>query len=1044
MLPTKVRESPSARRIRVPLTGLRAREELAERVERALAAQPGIVEVHASARTGRVALHYTDRSAAHAALQRIPELLAEPVGVGKEPAPARQRRQGEEERRERPPAGRFRRIERGQVRKPAHPAAARGKRGAARAPDAAPPTPREPWHALSPQETLQKLESQPEGLTHAEANRRQREVGPNEIETVTTRSPLRIVADQFANLPSGLLLGTSAASLLLGDYYDAVAIALVGGVNAGVGYRVEAKNEELLASWRRLEAGKATVLRDGEPHEIPSADLVPGDILLVRSGDVVAADARILESERLQCDESSLTGETEPRPKSSDPMPAETPLAERSSVLFKGMPVLSGNGRAVVVATGPHTFLAHLRRMVEEDSASQTPLQSKLDDLGRRATYLGASASVLAAIPLLLRGQPVASVVRGSVALGVAAIPEGLPVVATAALVRSMKRMRNRGMVVRRMSAAETLGGVTVVCADKTGTLTRNEMVLECMDVGRRTLTGPEWPATQPDPLGDSLSLMLAAAVLNSELEFHQDHANEEEDADYQSHQAHHDGNRGGGGEGLRVTGSSTERALYDTLVSSGLDIHPLLRRFPRKTLQERTTERHFVTSMHGDTEGSGGLAFLKGAPEQVVYLCDHLAGYDGSDEEELDDRLREAWVVRNEELAGQGLRVLAIAWRPVGSPEGDPPEGGYTLLGMVGLRDPLREDAVQAVREATAAGIRTVILTGDQQATASAVSRELGLEGEALDGHEICRQVERGERRALERLRGTAVVSRVSPADKVAIVRALRDAGEIVAMAGDGVNDAPALKAADVGIAVGAGASDLARQTADVVLEHAELRAILAAVGEGRIVQHNLRWTIRFLFATNLSEVSLVLGAGVLGHQPLRPLQLLWINLLSDTFPALGLAMEPGEPDVLQRPPASPDEPVLSRQATREVARDGVLMGALGGAAYALGGPTTSFATLTAAQLSYTFACRRPGVPPPPRLLQTVGGAAALQVFALAFPPLRRALHLGAPSLLPWAGFVVGSLMPTVLHRTGARRRRLAPLGAVDHGEDRPIDTER
>jgi Ca2+-transporting ATPase len=592
---------------------------------------------------------------------------------------------------------------------------------------------------------------------------------------------------------------------------------------------------------------------------------------------------------------------------------------------------------------------------------------------------------------------------RSAVALGVAALPEGLPLVATAALVRSMQRMHQRGMVVRRVASAEALGGITVICTDKTGTLTYNQMRLEVLDLGRGPLAPSALQAKPDRVLEDAATLALAAGLLNSDVDMHRE------------------------GKQVVVSGSSTEQALVSAAHAAGLDGAMLRQAFPRRELQERSEGVHYVVSLHGAPDG-GEVAFMKGAPEQVLGLCERdLYG-------PLDAASRQRLLDRNEELADQGLRVLALAWRRI-EPGDELPPDGYTLIGLAGLKDTLRKGAADSIRQARGAGIRTVILTGDQAHTATAIAREVGLEGSALGPVELEQLLPQSDGKLLETLDRVAVLARVTPEHKVALVRALRERGERVAMAGDGINDAPALKAADVGIAVGASATDLTRQVADVVMSSEDLRTIIAAVGEGRIVQDNLRRTMRYLFATNFSELTLVVAAALLGlAEPLSPLQLLWLNLLTDTLPGVALALEPGDPDILDRPPAPPDAPLLSASITRSILRDGVLLAGMGAAGWMLGGPTQAFGMLTAAQLGYAAVCRAPRqvrtrspAHEDQRFAAFVGGSAALQLAALTVSPLRRILGMPAPSVLTLGGFAAGLVLPKLLASGGGHLPRHA-----------------
>jgi Ca2+-transporting ATPase len=456
-------------------------------------------------------------------------------------------------------------------------------------------------------------------------------------------------------------------------------------------------------------------------------------------------------------------------------------------------------------------------------------------------------------------------------------------------------------------------------------------------------------------PTADRASLLLAAGLLNS-------------DVDVQRR----------GHDGLDISGSSTERALVTAATHAGLDGTRLRAAHPTCVLHERRPGVHYVVSEHP------GFDLIKGAPEQVLALCDR----------EWDAPLE------LDRLASKGLRVLALAWRKKGEPR-------FAYLGLVGLRDPVRAGAAEAVAEARKAGIRVILLTGDHRRTAEAVAREVGLDGETIEGGEIPGRIAR-----------VAAIARATPADKLAVVEALRARGEVVAMAGDGINDAPALKVAHVGIAVGRDATDLARHVADVVLANDDLRSILAAVAEGRVVQDNLRRAIRFLFATNLSELALMLAAAVAGaDEPLTPMQLLWINLLSDTLPALALALEPGERSVLARPPAPPDAPILSRPLERRVLHDGLWLASAGAAGAIAGGPPLAFGVLSGAQLSYTLACRAADHPPDPRFAKLWGSTIGVQALALGFAPLSRLLGLRRPGLA-LGGFCAGAALPWLAHR--------------------------
>ncbi len=931
-----VRHAPRARRLRLEVAGLRGRSRLARRLERELTESDwGIDAVTADPRSGRVLIRYAPDAEILDHLQTV------------EPSVSRRR--------------------------------AHRRRGGDSDPDA-------PWHALDLEELYARIGTSRNGLSLEEAGRRRALHGPNAVAEAEPRSRLAVLGSQLSSLPAALLTGSSGLSLLAREYIDAGAILSAVGLDAGIGYWIERQNELLLASWRRLEAGEARVLRQGPIRKVPAADLTVGDAVVLRAGDTVPADLRIIESHRLSCDEAVLTGESEPRDKGTQPCEEEAPLAERSCMLFAGTTVASGRTRAVVTAIGEQTEMARIRRLIEAERAPTTTFERRLEGLGVAVSLGGAASGAAAATIAILRRRSPSVALRDAVALGVAAIPEGLPIVSTSALLQSMKRLRERGMVVRRLVSAETLGGVTVVCADKTGTLTQNVMRVEEFDIGRGAID-VESLQVEPEKLfDDPPSLTLAGAALNCDVELH------------------------GSGADLSVSGSPTEKAIVTAAQAAGLDCRSLFRAYPRRKLRERGDGAHYVMSLHESREGEH-IAFVKGAPEQVVGFCSNELG------RPLDAEGRLSLAERNHAMARRGLRVLAVAWRRFAADRPEELDGDFTLLGLIGLRDPLRPVAAETVRVARRAGIRTVIATGDQHRTAESVARAVGLEGEVIDGAEMMRLLRSDGAEARERIRHLAAISRVTPSQKAELVRALREAGDVVAMAGDGVNDAPALRAADVGIAVGSRASDVAREAADIVLASEDLDSILHAVGEGRLVQDNLRRAIRYLLATNLSEIVIALSTASLGARPpFTPLRLLWLNLLSDTLPAVALGLEPADGDLLARPPAPPDAPLVSADARRQIVRDGLGMAGLGVLGLALGGPAACLSAVVGSQLGYALGCRAPGAPPSERFSLMVGGTAGLHLAAIALPPVRSAfrfspalslaelLAFGAGFAIPWA----------------------------------------
>ncbi|HEY5922044.1 MAG TPA: cation-transporting P-type ATPase, partial [Kofleriaceae bacterium] len=853
----------TCRRLRIEVSSLLGNAELASKLEHSVGARPGVVRASANPRSGRMLIEYAHDAAVVHELEKF------------------------------------------------------ARSGQARRRSAGMSATETSWHAQSVDVVADILRADlRDGLSIADAAARLDAIGANLIDGEAPPSRLALLARQVTNLPTVLLLGSTVISLLLGDFIDAAAIVTVIGLNAGIGYRVERHSAALLAAWHVAEIGDCEVIRGGSVRRVPSSELVPGDLIIIAAGSTVCADARVIEAHRLAADEAALTGESEPASKSPEPADADAMLADRRSMLYRGTSIASGTCRAIVVATGGATEIASVQRLAAASRAPAGGLERRLAALSSRLAWAGMAAAGLAGLASLAWGRHPIAILRECVALGVAAIPEGLPVTATTTLVRAMAHMRARGVIVRRMATAETLGGVTIACIDKTGTLTENRMHVEVISmldgheprrIGRDAVKAPHVAAVN-GPLG----ALIVAGVLNSDLVYQQNALR------------------------LEIVGSATECALVRLAEHAGLEPLVLNGRWPRKRLFERDGQVSYVISEHEDD-----LECIKGAPEQVVPLCG------------LPPSVEARVLAENEALASDGLRVLAIGWRAGGN------GNHWEYLGLVGLRDPLREGAAEAVLTAASAGIRTVMLTGDQRATAESIARHAGLEGDVIDGRELATLLAAPD--AAHRLRRIAAIARVTPADKVAVVEALRGAGEIVAMIGDGINDAPALRAADVGVAVGARSSDLARQTADVVLESEDLRSVLAAVAEGRAVQDNLRRSIRFQAAGNFGEILLSLGTALAGQPLISSLGLLWINLLTDTLPGLALALEPTEAGLLERPPVRPGAPILDREDWKRVARHGAMIAGTSGLAAALGGPLAAFGAVGSTQFGYAATCRAP-----------------------------------------------------------------------------------
>ncbi|WP_162906556.1 cation-translocating P-type ATPase [Algihabitans albus] len=828
------------------------------------------------------------------------------------------------------------------------------------------------WHLRPAAEVLSALETSAEtGLTEDRARLLFRRVGPNVLVESKTRSPVAILLDQVVNLPTGLLLGSAAVSAATGGLLDAGAIAIVSLVNAAIGFATERDAERTISSLSSVAAADAAVLRSGRQRQVPMPEVVPGDILMLSPGAMIAADGRLLRAQSLSLDESLLTGESLPSGKTAGLLlELNLPLGERSNLVFKGTAVTGGSGRAVVTATGQATEIGRIQALAGEARPPETPLQQQLAEMDRTLIWLSLAACAGMVGIGLLRGYGSAQMLKSAISLAVAAIPEGLPTVATVTMALGIRDMRRHKAVVRRLDAIETLGAVGAVCFDKTGTLTENRMVAQQVDCGET-----------------ALPRLLQVCALNNEVEI---------DAEGRRH------------------GSATEKALLDLAEARGLDIERVRSDAPLLETQHRSETRRWMTTRH---RAAGGTEFLtvKGSPDEVLGLCGRMA--DGAP---LGETERAQVLEANRRMGAEGLRVLAFAEGDA-SPRSEAGPAGLRWLGLVGLADPVRPEMAELMASFHAAGIRTVMITGDQTATAYTIAKQLNLSQggpvEILEGTELDKLDPEILRALAER---THVYARVSPANKLQIVQALQAGGQVIAMTGDGINDSPALRAADIGLAMGSG-TPAAHEVADLVLQDDRLTTMHVALGEGRTIYRNIRKAIRFLLSTNLSEILVMLGATALRlGQPLTPMQLLWINLVSDVFPGLGLALEPEDRRVLSEPPRDPKAPILSRDDFREVATEGAVMTATALAANLLvrglagEGPRASGATfvaLTAGQLLHALSCRSETqslwrgerLPPNPTLNRTMLALGLLTAGALALPWSRRLLGVTGMTAADW-----------------------------------------
>jgi len=766
-------------------------------------------------------------------------------------------------------------------------------------PDAPVESRRDDWHATPAESALQALDAGPDGLSGTEAARRLETYGPNRLPAAQGRSTLRRLLAQFDNLLIYVLIGAAGVTALLGHAIDAAVILLVVVVNTSVGFIQEGRAERALDAIRDMLTPHASVVRDGRRTSIDAGAVVPGDIVLLEAGDRVPADVRILRARNLRIEEAVLTGESVPVEKSPAAVAPDASLGDRTGMAFSGTLVTGGQGSGVAVATGSGTELGRISRMLGSVEELTTPLVRQMNLLARRLTLviLAASAAIFA-FGVFVRDYAPAEMFLAAVAVAVASIPEGLPAVMTITLAIGVQRMAARRAIIRRLPAVETLGAVSVICTDKTGTLTRNEMTVRSVAThsGQYEVTGVGYEprgairsgGKDVDPAQTApLAELTRAALLCNDAALHRTD------------------------EGWAVDGDPMEGALAAFAIKAGLDEHDDRVRWRRADEIPFDAEHRFMATLHHGHAGGDRFVVVKGAPERIIGMCSHARGADGDVPIAPDD-----WHRRVEALAADGQRVLALATRPApGMHElafGDV-EGGLVLLGLVGLIDPPREEAIAAVADCRAAGIGVKMITGDHAATARAIAAQLGLE--KTDSVATGQELEGLDDPALRRrVVETDVFARTSPEHKLRLVAALQAEGAVVAMTGDGINDAPALKRADVGIAMGRKGTEAAKEAAGMVLTDDNFASIAAAVREGRTVYDNLKKTIAFLLPINGGEAFAIVAAILLGWAlPITPLQILWVNMVSSVALAMTLAFEPTEKGAMRRPPRPADEPLLS-----------------------------------------------------------------------------------------------------------------------------------
>ncbi len=870
-------------------------------------------------------------------------------------------------------------------------------------------------HAFPENEVLAALRAVPaSGLDEEDVRARRAEYGPNLLAHRRPVTAFAILIGQLASPVVLLLAAAAAVSLAYGQMVEALAIGAVLLLNTMIGYLTESRAIRSMEALRKLGTVTTRIRRAGRITEVPAQDLVPGDIILLEGGDIVTADLRLIEAPNLAADESALTGESVPVEKAVAQVAAATPIADRDCMAFKGTAITRGGGIGVVVGTGMRTELGRISALVAEAKPERSPLERQLDRLARHLIWVTLALCAAIGAVGIASGEDLFLMVEAAIALAVAAIPEGLPIVTTMALARGMWRMARKNALIERLAAVETLGATTLIFTDKTGTLTENRLsarriVLESGDFPLGDVSKIHEATGGPDQLDPILLQALTVAVLcnNAELP---------------------SGDR-------PASGDPVELALLRAGQAGGLGHAALIDRYPRIGGIAFESETAMMATVHRD--GNAVMTLVKGAPEAVLQMSSKMLGVDG--EALLGDAEQSAWLTRTRELAEDGLRVLAVAMKREATPATHP-YADLTFLGLIGLEDPPRADVPDAIRACHNAGIRVVMITGDHAVTARKIAAAIGLaddeatviEGRALKPLEELTEIER------RRLLGAQIFARVSPAKKLELIALHQAEGEVVAMTGDGVNDAPALKKADIGVAMGMRGTQVAKQAAAIVLTDDAFATIVHAIREGRIIFRNIQRFVAYLLSCNLSEI-LVVGLAVLAGLPLPllPLQILFLNLVTDVFPAFALGVGAGDATVLQRPPRDPRKPILTRSVWFLIVIAGLAITATTLAGFILARTwlglvgdatvTVSFLVLAFAQLWNVFNMRDPRVPLSkcdivrnPFVWAALSGCTLLLVLVVHIPPLAGALHLSPLPMQVWGVVVLLSLLPVVVVQAG------------------------
>jgi len=872
-------------------------------------------------------------------------------------------------------------------------------------------------------EAMRELNAKMDGLSSEEVQKRLEEFGPNELKKEKGKSPVRLFLEQFTDILIIILLVATALSMVIGEFYDAIVIIAIVMACAVLGFTQEYKAEKALEALKKMTAPTATVLRDGKEMQLETRDLVPGDIILLYTGDKVAADARLIEAINMKTDEAPLTGESTPVNKNVKPLPEETIVSDRRNTLFTGTVVVYGRGKAVVTSTGMNTEFGKIAKMVQVTEDEETPLEKRMGHVGKWIGILSVAVCAVVAIFGIYKGREILDMVLWAISLAVAAVPEALPAVVTGALAVGMYRMARENAIVRRLPAVETLGCTSVICADKTGTMTKGEMTVQRIYVNDKALkvrgVGYEpqgeflFEDKKLDPTKEKeLYILLKAATLCNDAKL------EKEEGQW------------------IVKGDPTEGALVVAAAKADLWKEEIEKEEPRINEIPFSSERKRMTTMH-EAYGKSKIAYMKGAPEIVLEKCTKV--YTNGKLRKLTDGMRKQMLAVNAAMAIQALRNLGFAYKEL--PESktsldEEDEEGFVFLGIMGMIDPPRGEVKDAIYMCNKAGIKVVMVTGDHKLTAVAVAKALNLVGEnegeedrVLTGVELDKI---GDEEFEKMVDNIVIYARVSPEHKVRIVKALRKKGYICAMTGDGVNDAPALKMADIGVAMGITGTEVTKEASDMVLADDNFATIVKAVREGREIYGNIKKYLTYLLRCNIMEILVLFFAMMLSHESesaiaLTTIQILWVNLTTDGLPAIALGVDPGDPDLMERKPRDPNESIFTRDVRIYLCAVPVLMTVLLLGAYfytlethgLLEARTQLFTALILMELANAVNARslkytvfKVGLFKNKFLWLAILSSLGLQLMVLYIPVLHGIFEVTYPNVFDWAVAVVFTLI--------------------------------